>query len=334
MAIAPFKPPEFPNLETGRSNVKIARKDDAINPQAFRRALGNFATGVTIITARGPDGTTVGVTANSFSSLSIDPPLILWSSKKDARSCAAFEAATHFAVNILASDQLEMSNHFARQQEDKFAGFEMEEGIGGAPIIPNCAGRFQCQTYDKLDGGDHWIFIGKVVAFDDFGRSPLCFHRGSYAMVLGHPETFLKAGQETSQDADQGRMGNHAFFLMLRAVRAYQDRYQPKLETLGLSLIEARTLLVLNDLSGVGVEGLVVYLHTPIAEAHAALANLRDRGLIAAEGDGYSLTDEGLSRANQCWKLAEAHAEETFERFSKEQVDAFNDVLRQLIESN
>lgn len=314
--------------------MTTAMNDDAINPQVFRRALGNFATGVTIITARGPDGTTVGVTANSFNSLSMDPPLILWSSKKDARSCAAFEAASHFAVNILSSDQLEMSNHFARQQEDKFTGFEWEEGIGGAPIFPNCAARFQCETYDKLDGGDHWIFIGKVVAFDDFGRSPLCFHRGSYAMVVGHPETFPKAAQETSQDADQGRMGNHAFFLMLRAVRAYQDRYQPKLEMLGLSLIEARTLLVLNDLSGLAAEELVVYLHTPIAEAHAALANLHDRGLVAADGDGFSLSDAGQSKADQCWKLADAHAEETFERFSEEQVDAFNDILRQIIESN
>ena len=114
--------------------AKLANGSE-LDPRAFRRALGNFATGVTIITACGPDGTNVGVTASSFNSLSIDPPLILWSSIKEARSCAIFEAATHFAVNILAADQMDMSNHFARQQEDKFAGVDWKAGIGGAPIL-------------------------------------------------------------------------------------------------------------------------------------------------------------------------------------------------------
>lgn len=304
---------------------------DPIDPKALRRALGNFATGVTIVTAIDTEGTMVGVTANSFSSLSIDPPLILWSSKKDARSVPIFEAALHFAVNILAWDQLEMSNHFARQQEDKFAGVDWEEGIGGVPIFPNCAGRFQCETYDKLDGGDHWIFVGRVVAFDDFGRAPLCFHQGSYGIVLSHPEAFPKTRRDTAGDALHGRMHNHAFFLMLRAIRAYQDRYQPKIEPLGLTLIESRSLLVLNDLPGLGAEELVGYLNTPIAEAKAALTNLLDRELVATKDVGYQLTVNGQSKAEQCWRIAEAHAEETFERFTGEQVDAFIDVLRQLI---
>ena len=303
----------------------------AIDPKAFRRALGNFATGVTIITTRAPDGTKVGVTASSFNSLSMDPPLILWSSMKEARSCAVFESATHFAVNILAADQMEMSNHFARQQPDKFAGIVHEDGIGGAPIFPGCAGRFQCESYAKLDGGDHWIFVGRVVAFDDFGRSPLCFHQGSYAMVYDHPDSLPKTDQASLPDADQGRMGNHAFFLMLRAVRAYQERYQPKMETLGLSVIEARVLLVLNDLSALTSEELVVHLHTPETEAHAALVNLEDRGLVAQAGDSYDLTEAGQAKADQCWRVAEANAEETFAGFSPAQVDTFNAVLRHLI---
>ena len=176
-----------------------------IDPKAFRRALGNFATGVTIITARAPDGTRVGVTASSFNSLSMDPPLILWSSMKDAKSCAIFESASHFAVNILASDQMEMSNHFARRQEDKFAGVDFSEGLGGAPIFDGCAGRFQCETYDRLDGGDHWIFVGRVVKFDDFGRAPLCFHQGSYAMVFNHPDAFPKTDTSPQPDPDRRR---------------------------------------------------------------------------------------------------------------------------------
>ena len=130
--------------------MTTAREYQQLDAKAFRRALGNFATGFTIITTRAPDGTNVGVTASSFSSLSLDPPLILWSSIKETPSCKVFESASHFAVNILASDQMEMSNHFARQQQDKFDGVEWEEGIGGSPIFPHCAGRFQCETYLSL----------------------------------------------------------------------------------------------------------------------------------------------------------------------------------------
>lgn len=323
----------LPRIRIGSCKLTGEPDPKEIDPRAFRRALGNFATGVTIVTAKGVDGTKVGVTASSFNSLSLDPPLILWSSKKDARSCAVFEEASHFAVNILAADQLEMSNHFARQQEDKYAGVDWEEGIGGAPIFPNCAGRFQCKMYDKLEGGDHWIFVGKVVEFDDFGRPPLCFHQGSYAMVYSHPDTFPGNEAGPAKEAAQGRMGNHAFFMMLRAVRAYQDKYQPKIEALGLSLIEARSLLVLNDLSGLSAEDLVAHLHTPIAEAQAALANLDDSGFVAREGSGFSLTETGRQMASRCWAVAEAHAQETFDEFDDAEVNAFTDVLRRLIEA-
>lgn len=303
----------------------------AIDAKAFRRALGNFATGVTIITARAPDGSTVGVTASSFNSLSMDPPLILWSSMKEARSCAVFESATHFAVNILAADQMQMSNHFARQQPDKFAGIDHEEGLGGAPLFPGCAGRFQCESYAKLDGGDHWIFVGRVVGFDDFGRAPLIFHQGSYGMVYNHPDAFGDTGAAGTGQTGVGRIGNHGFFLMLQAVRAYQARYQPKMAALGLSVIEARILLVLNDLAGLTAEQLVTHLHTPETEAHAALVNLEDRDFVAQDGESYALTEAGQAQADRCWRVAEAHADEAFAGLEPGQVETFHQVLRHLI---
>ncbi len=308
-------------------------QDMPINPKAFRRALGNFATGVTIITARAPDGTTVGVTASSFNSLSMDPPLILWSSMKGTPSCAIFEQASHFAVNILASDQMDMSNHFARQQDDKFAGMDWEPGIGGAPVFNDCAGRFQCETFDKIDGGDHWIFVGRVLAFDDFGRPPLCFHRGSYAMVFDHPSAFPQLPDAPSPDANKGRMGNHTFFLMMRASRAYQGRYQPKMEALGLSLIESRCLLALYDMPGLPPEDMVVHLHAPIDEARAALVNLADRGLVQAVDGGYELTKAGHSKAEDCWDVAKAHEVEAFDGLSADELETFDKVLRKIIAS-
>ena len=146
---------------------------DVFDPRAFRRALGNFATGVTVVTAATVSGRKVGVTANSFNSVSLDPPLVLWSIDKRSNSHAVFEEASHFAVNVLAADQVHLSNNFARPREDRFALIEYEPGEGGSPVFADCSARFHCEKYQQVDGGDHWIMIGKVVAFDDFGRAPL-----------------------------------------------------------------------------------------------------------------------------------------------------------------
>ncbi|AIB37427.1 flavin reductase [Pseudomonas sp. C 49-2] len=153
------------------------------DPRAFRRALGNFATGVTVVTAATASGRKVGVTANSFNSVSLDPPLVLWSIDKRSNSHEVFEEASHFAVNVLAADQVHLSNNFARPREDRFALIEYEPGEGGSPVFADCSARFHCEKYQQVDGGDHWIMIGKVVAFDDFGRAPLLYHQGAYAEV-------------------------------------------------------------------------------------------------------------------------------------------------------
>jgi len=150
-------------------------------------------------------------------------------------------------------------------------------------------------------------------------------------MVVSHPETFPSATQQSPEQASQGRMENHEFFLMRRAVLAYQERYRPKLVTLGLNLIESRILIVLNDFSGLSTEELNVHLLTPIDEAREALSNLGDRGMVTVEGDGYALTDAGKSKTEEIWHLAESHAKETFKRFSRAEVDTFTNILRQLI---
>lgn len=299
--------------------------------RAFRQALGSFATGVTVITAEGADGTKVGTTANSFSSLSLDPPLVLWSCIKASNSCPVFESASHFNVNVLAFDQLDISNHFARSQDDKFADVEWSEGVGGAPILPNCAARFQCETYNQLEGGDHRIFIGKVVAFDDLGRSPLCFHQGSYSMVVNHPGGRPDAHDSSVGKALGGRVGDHTFFQILMALRSYQAKYQPKLEVLGVSLIESRALLMLNEQAGLDAEELVAHVNAPITEVEVALVNLANLGLVTARDAGYEITSDGRAKADQCWSIAEAHALEAFEGVSQERIDTFRSVLRHLI---
>ncbi|MFT4191356.1 MAG: flavin reductase family protein [Comamonas sp.] len=165
------------------------------DPRAFRNVLGNFATGVTVITAQA-GGCKVGVTANSFNSVSLDPPLILWSISKKSGSFPVFEKADYFAVNILASDQIKVSNRFARPSstEDKFSEIEVEEGEGGCLLVPGASASFHCRKHSVLEGGDHWIVLGQVVAFRESGREPLLFHKGRYSSLASHPESFPPGG--------------------------------------------------------------------------------------------------------------------------------------------
>lgn len=156
---------------------------EAPNPRALRNALGRFATGVTIITCVDGEGQRVGLTANSFSSLSLEPPLVLWSLRRESPNLAAFEVAAHFVVNVLAESQVDLSRRFAAQGVDRFAEGSWSAGIGGAPVLAGCAAVFECRTEQRLDGGDHRLYIGRVERLADMAVSPLLFHSGHYRML-------------------------------------------------------------------------------------------------------------------------------------------------------
>lgn len=150
---------------------------------AFRSALGRFATGVTIVTTLDRDGRPCGVTANSYNSVSLDPPLVLWSLARSSRSLAAFEGAETFAIHVLSADQEELALRFASRGEDKFADLEVREGLGGVPLFDDCAAHFECRTQSKFDGGDHVIFLGRVVNFERGDHEALVFHDGRFARI-------------------------------------------------------------------------------------------------------------------------------------------------------
>ncbi|MCQ4346440.1 flavin reductase [Pseudomonas stutzeri] len=303
--------------------------ETGFDPRVFRRALGNFATGVTIVTARSPSGEQVGVTANSFNSVSLEPPLILWSIDKRSASHAVFAAASHFAVNILAADQIELSNHFARPQEDKFAGVGYEAGLGGAPLLPDCAARFQCELHQQVDGGDHWILIGKVVAFDDLGRSPLLYHQGAYSMVLPHPRAPRKPAAEGAPAAMHGRLlRDNLFYLMIQAVNAYQASYTPKQLSTGLRTSEARMLMVLEDSAQLDLVALQREVAMPTREIEEALANLQQKGLVAESAAGHQLTEAGRAQTEALWEIARRQQEAVFAGVGVEDLEAFRRVLK------
>ena len=157
--------------------------DAGISPAALRTALGRFATGVTIISCRAADGTPVGLTANSFNALSLQPPLVLWSLRDVSPQLSAFLVASHFAVNVLAENQVELSRRFASPQPDKFAEGLWSEGLGGAPVLGGCAAVFQCARVSSQVAGDHILFIGQVLAASEAPLTPLVFQSGHYRML-------------------------------------------------------------------------------------------------------------------------------------------------------
>jgi flavin reductase (DIM6/NTAB) family NADH-FMN oxidoreductase RutF len=151
----------------------------------FRTALGMFATGVTIVTGRGAHGERIGLTANSFNSVSLDPPLVLWSLARAAGSMPAFTRGSHYAINILAAEQHELAERFSRKSPDRFAGVSFREGAGGAPILDGAAAVFECFNRSRYVEGDHVIFVGEVEhCARRTGAQPLIFHGGRYFTEL------------------------------------------------------------------------------------------------------------------------------------------------------
>jgi flavin reductase (DIM6/NTAB) family NADH-FMN oxidoreductase RutF len=158
---------------------------EGFNPRELRNALGSFGTGVTIITTRTKSGYITGMTANSFTSVSLNPPLVLWSSSLYANSLPAFQESSHFVVNILAHDQIELSNKFAKSIEDKFVNVDHLIPECGAPVLIGSAAHFECRNEFRHYGGDHIIFIGHVERFAYTEKPTLMFCRGKY--VRGEP---------------------------------------------------------------------------------------------------------------------------------------------------
>ncbi len=152
----------------------------AFTERQFRDALAQFATGVTVIAARRPDGRYAGFTANSFNSVSLDPPLVVWSLNRRAENLAAFENAERYAINVLAHDQIELARKFSRPHADRFDGVSFRLGAADAPLIEGCIAWFECRHHAMHRAGDHMLFIGHVETCERRNGVGLVFHHGRY----------------------------------------------------------------------------------------------------------------------------------------------------------
>jgi flavin reductase (DIM6/NTAB) family NADH-FMN oxidoreductase RutF len=153
----------------------------SFSEREFRASLAMFATGVTVVTARAPSGVLIGLTANSFNSVSLSPPLVLWSLSQTAGSLPALSTGTHYAVNILAADQKELAERFAGRRDDRWKDIPYTEGIGGAPLLTGAVAHFECFNRSRYEEGDHVIFVGEVERCSHrAGAAPLLFHGGRF----------------------------------------------------------------------------------------------------------------------------------------------------------
>jgi len=313
---------------------RTSEQGSAIDPRAFRNALGQFATGVTIVTACGPQGERVGATVSSFNSVSLDPPMVLWSLDKRAMSRSIFEASSHFAVHVLTLEQQELAQRFARRGAEKFEGLQCGDGLGNVPLLTDCAACFECETRHRYDGGDHVIFVGEVRRFKHITGAPLVFHGGAFA------EARLLSGAAIDAAVDEatGRFGPD--FLCYLLARAHFQTYRPlaaEFDRAGITETEYFVLSMLCIRDGLPYTALCRLLeHTGHAPTRVDIAAMVGRGLVrlaADENGAIHLTDSGRRTYIVVLSTDGRIASKALSGFSAREVAEFGGYLRRVIQN-
>jgi 3-hydroxy-9,10-secoandrosta-1,3,5(10)-triene-9,17-dione monooxygenase reductase component len=303
----------------------------AIDAKLFRNALGSFTTGVTIVTTRDGVGADVGLTANSFNSVSLDPPMVLWSLGKNSTNLAAFEAAQYFAVHILAADQDGLSTRFAKSGTDKFDALRVGRGHGGVPLIDGCTARFECRTAFKYEGGDHVIFVGEVLTFDHNDGPPLVFHGGRYARVVR--QSSAVGALATGERFREGFLG----YLLGRASGLLFRGLQQALSERGLVETDFQALIALGEDDRQSASALTALLDGIDSQAVVEVVRrLRERGLVRldlddAEDAPVVLTEAGRHLMVELLAVAKAAEAEIEEHLDHSEILALKDLLKRVV---
>jgi 4-hydroxyphenylacetate 3-hydroxylase, reductase component len=311
-------------------NGMIESGSPAEDRRGFRRALGHFATGVTIVTASA-DGQLAGMTANSFSSVSLDPPLILWSIDKGALSLPLFERAEHFTVNVLASDQVDLASRFARSGGDKFAGVDWQPGLGGAPCLSAVAATFECRKHQVIDAGDHFILLGQVEQYHRADRDPLLFARGRFGLSVDYPVI----GADVSNGAAPAGSGTDQptmLGLLWDAFTGMSHRFQVERDALGLySVTQGRVLSLIERYPGASPETLGRKAYISPQGLEDAVQALDAAGYLTIGQDGsWSLTPKGRDHVALRRQRAAAIEASELKAFSPAELETTCRVLRAL----
>jgi len=299
--------------------------------RGFRRALGQFPTGVTVITTLDANGNPVGVTASSFNSVSIDPPLILWSVAKTAYSATVFVQADNFVVNVLGKQQVAISNACARQGEDKFSAIDYRAGIGQCPVLSGAAAYFGCKTWNLYDGGDHIIVVGEVIEYSySDSVMPLVFARGSYAVS---PPQSVTTKEATAQLPEDGFLPNYLLYQLYRAYSCYSGELYPLLRNeFGISPEEWRVLTALSDVDSIGISQLAALVMQPEEDCRYSLQRLAERDYLVIESNEVIRINRSSSDiAERLFVFAKNHEQTVLNSLDKEQRQMLGSSLKAMV---
>lgn len=198
--------------------------------KALRQVFSQFPTGVTVITTRTAEGEPIGVTASSFNSVSVDPPLILWSIDKGAHSLEAFKNCQYFSINILSDQQILISNRFAGRGQDKFLGVDHQNGLGDCPLLPEALAQLQCKSWNIYEGGDHLIMVGEVVDYKITENTrPLVFSQGSYSQASLHYDVL--STEKVEAGAQKEFLEDHLLYLLRAAYNQLSKVFYERIGT-------------------------------------------------------------------------------------------------------
>ncbi|HEY4664831.1 MAG TPA: flavin reductase [Comamonas sp.] len=301
------------------------------DPKDFRRALGMFGTGVTIVTTCTAEGEKIGITANSFNSVSLDPPMVLWSLAKNARSLPAFQQSDTWNVHILSNAQEALSNRFARAGEDKFSALSLDSQPGQAPLLQDCTARFQCKTAFQYDGGDHIIFVGEVTAYDTNPFPPLLYVTGGYALAsrLSQPISTEPQTDTSGSSYTENLIG----YLMGRAHHQMLNSLRPSMDSQGLSETDFYVLSVLSVQQPLTSEEISAHMaYTGHDGGIAALQALQQRGLIEAVAGGkLQLTRQGNDAILHVMAAAKSAEAALFDELGEMEALALRNLLKKAI---
>lgn len=302
----------------------------SFDPKDFRRALGQFPTGVTVITTLDGDGKPCGMTASSFNSVSMDPPLVLWSVGKGSRGTDVYANASHFVVNVLADDQINLSNGFASKSDDKFAGVEYSEGVNGCPVLADTAASFQCKTWKVYEGGDHFIVVGEVVDYAHAEHDSLVFQKGRYAIAATHPSTQASA-QNAAADTE-GFTDNYLLYLLRQTYNGYRNEFYPNLNQFNISVPEWRVLIAVAN-GNTTLENLMSLVMQPLSELKNTVNSLAERNLLSLADDVVSFTEEGQALSKELQNMASSFEDKLLTELGSEETQQLKDSLRALLQA-
>lgn len=304
----------------------------------YRDALGSFITGVTIISTLSRDGTPTALTVNSFNSVSLEPPMVLWSLAKDSYSLPAFESNEHWAVHILSVHQESLSQRFAKRGTNKFEGVSWTPGIAGIPILDNCSSVFQCKTAFKYEGGDHIILVGEVIDFQRCDASPLAFHAGKYAVATRKLEEFANSDNRPEiltdsrfEDGFIGYLLPHAAYHLRQHLGQMNEMRESGLTRDERVLVNC--LCLNGPLPAARIDELIVPHGAKLSSK--MIDNLRDLGLLQiSEGPApttLSLTHQGQAKALHLLAAAKSMESKILDQIGYWEAQSLKHLLKQLI---